>query len=47
MLRTGGRGPHEASIQLGLDNLLESHLARPSNPNYASVSRQPLSLTVS
>src|SRR4051794_40801677 len=31
------------SIQLGLDNLLKTHLLRPSNPNYDGVSRQPLS----
>ena len=35
-------GHMRLSIQLGLDNLLESRLSRPSNPIYAGVSRQPL-----
>jgi hypothetical protein len=42
MLPTGGGGPHELSIQLGLDNPLESQLAPPSNPHYARVLKQPL-----
>jgi hypothetical protein len=47
MLRASGRSPHQASIhqasiQLGLDNLLESPLIRPSKPCSRAVQRRPL-----
>jgi hypothetical protein len=34
------------SIQLGFDNVLKTHLLRPSNPNTLAFSKQPLSWTL-